>query len=170
MSKDIQNHVRNVKRHPKWYQKCQKRQPFQNNDRMATWESSDTCDLESSDTCDLALFPGSVMQKFLSCMQEDHLSYLCLILFFPGEVVCEPPNNRLSKYEGKLTWNGQNYALDNDKILLRGCILRNTQWCYGLVIFAGQDTKLMMNSGKSVFKRTNIDRLMNILIVGVSVP
>ena len=26
----------------------------------------------------------------------------------------------------------------------------------------------MMNSGKSVFKRTNIDRLMNILIVGVS--
>ena len=88
--------------------------------------------------------------------------------FVLGEVVCEPPNNRLSKYEGKLTWNGQSYALDNDKILLRGCVLRNTKWCYGLVIFAGQDSKLMMNSGKSVFKRTNIDRLMNVLIIGVS--
>ena len=57
---------------------------------------------------------------------------------------------------------------DNDKILLRGCILRNTEWAFGMVIFAGKDTKLMMNSGKGVFKRTSIDRLMNLLIVGVS--
>ena len=65
-------------------------------------------------------------------------------------------------------YQGKTYALDNDKILLRGCILRNTQWCFGLVVFAGPDTKLMMNSGKTVFKRTNIDRLMNLLILGVS--
>lgn len=34
--------------------------------------------------------------------------------------------------------NGQNYGLDNDKILLRGCTLRNTEWCFGLVIFGGK--------------------------------
>ena len=60
------------------------------------------------------------------------------------------------------------YALDNDKILLRGCVLRNTQWCYGVVIFAGRDTKLMQNSGKTKFKRTSIDRLLNYIILGVS--
>lgn len=60
------------------------------------------------------------------------------------------------------------YVLDNDRILLRGCILRNTEWCYGLVVFAGKDTKLMQNSGKSKFKRTSIDRLLNFLIIGVS--
>ena len=60
------------------------------------------------------------------------------------------------------------YPLDNDKILLRGCILRNTQWCYGVVIFAGRDTKLMQNSGKTKFKRTSIDRLLNFIILGVS--
>ena len=49
-----------------------------------------------------------------------------------------------------------------------GCVLRNTKWCYGLVVFAGKDTKLMMNSGATQFKRTHIDRLMNILIIGVS--
>ena len=65
-------------------------------------------------------------------------------------------------------WKGQSYSLDNEKILLRGCVLRNTQWCYGLVIFAGKDTKLMMNSGKAQFKRTHIDRYMNKLIIGVS--
>lgn len=57
--------------------------------------------------------------------------------------------------------------LNNDHIILRGCVLRNTEWCYGMVIFAGRDTKLMQNSGKSKFKRTNIDRLLNFLIIGV---
>ncbi|XP_060085914.1 phospholipid-transporting ATPase ID-like [Ylistrum balloti] len=86
---------------------------------------------------------------------------------FNGECYCEAPNNKLSKYEGTMKWNNKTYSLDNDKILLRGCVLRNTQWCYGLVIFAGQDSKLMMNSGKSIFKRTHIDRLLNILIIGI---
>lgn len=53
------------------------------------------------------------------------------------------------------------------QIILRGCVLRNTAWCYGVVIFAGKDTKLMQNSGKSKFKRTSIDRLLNFLIIGV---
>ena len=87
---------------------------------------------------------------------------------FAGELVCEAPNNNLSKFEGTLKWNNTSYSIDNEKILLRGCVLRNTEWCYGLVVFAGQDTKLMMNSGKAVFKRTHIDRLMNVLIIGVS--
>ncbi|XP_043952350.1 phospholipid-transporting ATPase ID-like [Gambusia affinis] len=84
---------------------------------------------------------------------------------FKGEVRCEPPNNRLDKFKGTLTVNGQNYGLDNDKILLRGCTLRNTEWCFGLVIFGGPDTKLMQNSGKTKFKRTSIDHLMNVLVL-----
>ncbi|XP_061173157.1 phospholipid-transporting ATPase ID-like isoform X1 [Saccostrea echinata] len=86
---------------------------------------------------------------------------------FDAEIKCEAPNNNLSKFEGTMTWRGQKYSLDNEKILLRGCVLRNTQWCFGLVIFAGKDTKLMMNSGRTVFKRTHIDRLMNLIIIGI---
>ncbi|EEB16029.1 ATPase, class I, type 8B, putative [Pediculus humanus corporis] len=85
---------------------------------------------------------------------------------FNGEIVCETPNNLLNKFEGTLSWNGKKYSLDNDKVVLRGCILRNTQWCYGVVIFAGKDTKLMQNSGKTKFKRTSIDRLLNFIIIG----
>ncbi|XP_040157172.1 phospholipid-transporting ATPase ID-like isoform X6 [Anopheles arabiensis] len=90
-----------------------------------------------------------------------------LLWKFNGEIVCEPPNNLLNKFEGTLTWKNQRYPLDNDKILLRGCIIRNTQWCYGVVIFAGKDTKLMQNSGKTKFKRTTIDRLLNFIIIGI---
>lgn len=116
---------------------------------------------------------------------------------FNGDIICEPPNNHLNKFEGILSWKGNRYLLlissnrkrhiltvlgnsfffrllpiryplDNDKVLLRGCILRNTQWCYGVVLFAGRDTKLMQNSGKTKFKRTSIDRLLNFIILGVS--
>lgn len=86
---------------------------------------------------------------------------------FKGEIICEPPNNLLNKFDGTLIWKNQRYPLDNEKVLLRGCVLRNTQWCYGLVIFAGKDTKLMQNSGKTKFKRTNIDKLLNFIIIGV---
>ncbi|CAL1528456.1 unnamed protein product [Lymnaea stagnalis] len=96
-------------------------------------------------------------------LEDDHTK----LAEFNAEIVSEPPNNMLSKFEGKMQWNGKTYSLDNEKILLRGCVLRNTQWCYGLVVFAGRDTKLMMNSGKTKFKRTNIDRLMNLLIIGI---
>ncbi|XP_054466422.1 probable phospholipid-transporting ATPase IM [Anoplopoma fimbria] len=84
---------------------------------------------------------------------------------FNGEVRCEPPNNRLDRFTGTLTYAGQKYSLDNEKILLRGCTLRNTEWCFGLVLFGGPETKLMQNCGKSTFKRTSIDRLMNVLVL-----
>uniref|UniRef100_A0AAX7TTY7 Phospholipid-transporting ATPase n=1 Tax=Astatotilapia calliptera TaxID=8154 RepID=A0AAX7TTY7_ASTCA len=84
---------------------------------------------------------------------------------FNGEVRCEPPNNRLDRFTGVLSFAGQKYSLDNEKILLRGCTLRNTEWCFGLVLFGGPETKLMQNCGKSTFKRTSIDRLMNILVL-----
>lgn len=112
-----------------------------------------------------------------------------------GEVVCEPPNNKLDRFCGTLYWRDKKYGLTNQNMLLRGCVLRNTEACYGLVIFAGlcvsvcsqqqsrfvtcttgltvlisvpgPDTKLMQNSGRTKFKRTSIDRLMNTLVLWV---
>ncbi|XP_063055580.1 phospholipid-transporting ATPase ID [Engraulis encrasicolus] len=86
---------------------------------------------------------------------------------FDGEVVCEPPNNKLDRFCGTLYWRESKYPLSNQNMLLRGCVLRNTEFCYGIVIFAGPDTKLMQNSGRTKFKRTSIDRLMNTLVLWI---
>uniref|UniRef100_A0A915LMI7 Phospholipid-transporting ATPase n=1 Tax=Meloidogyne javanica TaxID=6303 RepID=A0A915LMI7_MELJA len=86
---------------------------------------------------------------------------------FDGLIVCEPPNNRLDQFNGRLEWLGQKYNLDNNNMLLRGCCLRNTRFCYGVVVFAGADTKLMQNSGESPLKRTSLDKFLNILILGI---
>ncbi|XP_063679128.1 probable phospholipid-transporting ATPase IM isoform X2 [Bolinopsis microptera] len=91
---------------------------------------------------------------------------------FFGRVECELPNNRLDKYIGLLAmesiYDGDGdlaqYSLDNDKILLRGMVLKNTSWVVGLTVFTGHQTKLMMNSGKPTLKRTNVDQLLNKIV------
>uniref|UniRef100_A0A8C9CPX9 Phospholipid-transporting ATPase n=1 Tax=Phocoena sinus TaxID=42100 RepID=A0A8C9CPX9_PHOSS len=103
--------------------------------------------------------------KELRLQSQD--SYSFFFFFFSGEVRCESPNNRLDRFTGILIYKGKNYVLDHDRLILRGCIIRNTDWCYGLVIFTGPDTKLMQNSGKSTFKRTHIDHLMNVLVLWI---
>ncbi|KAG7245496.1 hypothetical protein INR49_010947 [Caranx melampygus] len=89
------------------------------------------------------------------------------LMDFDGEVICEPPNNKLDKFTGTLFWRNNKYPLDNEKMLLRGCVLRNTEWCFGMVIFAGLQTKLMQNCGRTKFKRTSIDKLMNTLVLWI---
>ncbi|EPY78567.1 testis flippase-like protein [Camelus ferus] len=63
---------------------------------------------------------------------EDNLK---LLSAFDGEVRCESPNNRLDRFTGTLTYKGKNYILNHDRLIFRGCVIRNTDWCYGLVVF-----------------------------------
>ncbi|TMS39025.1 hypothetical protein L596_005622 [Steinernema carpocapsae] len=86
---------------------------------------------------------------------------------FNGHITCEAPNNRLDVFEGRLEFDSKMVPLNNTMMLLRGCRLRNTRWCYGVVVFAGKETKLMMNSGQTKLKRTSLDRFLNVLIMGI---
>uniref|UniRef100_A0A8C7FC13 Phospholipid-transporting ATPase n=1 Tax=Oncorhynchus kisutch TaxID=8019 RepID=A0A8C7FC13_ONCKI len=83
--------------------------------------------------------------------------------------VCEEPNNRLDKFTGTMCWRKDRFPLDLDNMMLRGCRIRNTDECHGLVIFAGADTKIMRNGGKTRFKRTKIDELMNYMVYSIFV-
>ncbi|XP_067430572.1 phospholipid-transporting ATPase IC [Thunnus thynnus] len=88
---------------------------------------------------------------------------------FNALIECEEPNNRLDKFTGTMLWNRERYPLDLDNMLLRGCKIRNTEESHGVVIFAGADTKIMRNGGKTRFKRTKIDELMNYMVYTIFV-
>lgn len=85
----------------------------------------------------------------------------------------EPPHANLYSYNGVLHYSspsantvphGQEHpvteharetrqqnnkeAITINELLLRGCAIRNTVWVIGIVVYTGQDTKIMLNQGK----------------------
>lgn len=70
-----------------------------------------------------------------------------------GTIESEPPNRHLYEYNGNFKEiNKQVQALGPDQLLLRGAMLRNTSWIFGMVIYTGHDTKLMRNSTSAPLK------------------
>ena len=55
--------------------------------------------------------------------------------------------------------------LSTDQILLRGSSLRNTEYAYGVVVFTGHETKIMMNSMGSRAKFSKLEIATNMYII-----
>ena len=93
---------------------------------------------------------------------------------YVAALTSEPPNPHVNTFSGKLTLppiehGGKCYdiPLGAENILLRGAVVRNTEWVIGLSCFTGTDTKLVQNSFETPSKFSQLDILMNktVLIV-----
>lgn len=70
-----------------------------------------------------------------------------------GTIESEPPNRHLYEYNGNFKeLNRQVLPLGPDQLLLRGAMLRNTSWVFGIIVYTGHDTKLMRNSTSAPLK------------------
>ncbi|KAG6836177.1 hypothetical protein H0H93_010616 [Arthromyces matolae] len=56
---------------------------------------------------------------------------------------------------------GEVHPVDMQMTLLRGTVLRNTSWVIGIVLYTGEDTRIVMNSGGTPSKRSKVERQMN---------
>ncbi|KAG2438842.1 hypothetical protein HXX76_005382 [Chlamydomonas incerta] len=56
-------------------------------------------------------------------------------------------------------------SLPASAVVLRGCSLRNTECIYGVVVYAGHDTKIFMNSTEAPSKRSYIERTVDRIIL-----
>jgi phospholipid-transporting ATPase len=63
-----------------------------------------------------------------------------------GELHCENPNKNLESFKGNIIVQGKDHTLSEKQLLLKGASLQNTDWVIGLVVYTGEETKIMMNS------------------------
>ncbi|XP_048666629.1 phospholipid-transporting ATPase IK [Marmota marmota marmota] len=100
---------------------------------LASTEPSSLCYVETVD------IDGETNLKFRQALPATHeeLTSTKKMAAFQGTVFCEEPNSRMHQFVGILEWNSKKYPLDIGNLLLRGCRVRNTDTCYGLVIYAG---------------------------------
>ncbi|ELK37981.1 Putative phospholipid-transporting ATPase VA [Myotis davidii] len=83
-------------------------------------------------------------------------------LTFTSVIECERPNNDLSRFRGCITHdNGKKAGLHKENLLLRGCTVRNTEAVVGIVIYAGHETKALLNNSGPRYKRSMLERQMN---------
>lgn len=78
-----------------------------------------------------------------------------------GVITCEQPNRNIYEFTANMELNGRRLPLSQSNIILRGCQLKNTAWAVGVVVYAGQDTKAMLNSAMSPSKRSRLETYMN---------
>ncbi|XP_037626977.1 probable phospholipid-transporting ATPase VA isoform X3 [Sebastes umbrosus] len=78
-------------------------------------------------------------------------------------IECEKPNNDLNRFRGYIIHrSGRRDALYKENLLLRGCTIRNTEEAVGIVIYAGHETKAMLNNNGPRYKRSKLERQMNV--------
>ncbi|XP_053178308.1 phospholipid-transporting ATPase VA [Scomber japonicus] len=78
-------------------------------------------------------------------------------------IECEKPNNDLNRFRGYIIHrSNRRDALYKENLLLRGCTIRNTEEAVGIVIYAGHETKAMLNNNGPRYKRSKLERQMNV--------
>ncbi|XP_020405782.1 phospholipid-transporting ATPase 1 isoform X3 [Zea mays] len=78
-----------------------------------------------------------------------------------GVLHCERPNRNIYGFQANLEIDGKRVSLGPSNIVLRGCELKNTTWAIGVVVYAGKETKVMLNSSGAPSKRSRLETQLN---------
>ncbi|KAG7093060.1 hypothetical protein E1B28_009352 [Marasmius oreades] len=78
---------------------------------------------------------------------------------------CDRPENNMYRLNATVEMGGKKFPVDLQTTLLRGTVLKNTSWVIGVVIFSGEDSKIVMNAGGTPSKQSRIERQMNPMVM-----
>uniref|UniRef100_A0A7I4YCM6 Phospholipid-transporting ATPase n=1 Tax=Haemonchus contortus TaxID=6289 RepID=A0A7I4YCM6_HAECO len=142
---------------------------------MLLLRSSDANGICYVDTCNLDGESNLKQRQAIRAMGKFHNPTVPLNFSpdqFMYKVCCEEPTTDVYKFEGRLeTMDGgpplprEFTILAKENVLLRGCVVKNTDFVEGIVLYAGRDTKAMLNNNGPRYKRSTLERLTNIDII-----
>lgn len=77
-------------------------------------------------------------------------------------VEVERPSTKIYRFNGAISHpNGVRIPLSSENLLLRECFIKNTDYVEGIVVYAGHETKAMLNNGGPRYKCSKLERKMN---------
>ena len=83
---------------------------------------------------------------------------------FTGFVECEEPTEFFDKFTGAAYLarsDTKGHALSADATLLRGCVLRNVDYIFGLVVYTGNQTKVRVKQQEQKVKKALVEGVIN---------
>ena len=95
--------------------------------------------------------------------------------FFDGHVKINSPNADLNYVNGSFhpVFESEDICLEKDIIisnnsfLLKGSILKNTNWIIGMVVYTGMENKIILNAKKPRLKMSKIEKKLNYYLLFV---
>lgn len=88
-----------------------------------------------------------------------------------GKIECEIPNENLHKFNGRVNISTVGdigtKSINMENLMLRGAVLKNTDFAYFVVVYTGADTKIIKNLKPAKAKTSTLERQLN-YFVGVA--
>ncbi|CAH8533182.1 unnamed protein product [Heterobilharzia americana] len=126
---------------------------------LATSNSTGICHIETSNLDG----ESNLKQREVITGLSDNSEFSPLNFLYPIEV--EIPSAELYKFHGKIILPEVRIPIHKKNMLLRGCVLRNTDFVEGIVIYAGRETKAALNNSGVRFKRSKLEKRINMDVI-----
>ena len=117
-----------------------------------------------------------ILNKFLNSEDKPYDCVDLLEMKIEGFCQCNPPNSDLHKLDGKIYIKfiinnnivyDSKFPITERQMLLKGSILKNTNWIAGFVLYNGMNNKIILNSKRPRTKMSIIEKKMNRYLFGI---
>jgi phospholipid-transporting ATPase len=123
----------------------------------------ETANLDGETNLKLREAPSQLLDEFPEAIASGVVNK-CM---FEGVLNAQAPNKNMHKFIGtlKLKASKEEVSLAASNVILRGSQFANTDWGYGIAVYAGQETKIQLNSRHVPTKMSKIEGYLNNAII-----
>ena len=101
------------------------------------------------------------LQEYKNIYEDDYCD-------LKGSIICDFPNENLNIWNGKIReFDNNEIDCDISNIILKGCVLKNTEYICGIIVYSGKNTKIMKNAKNVKGKSSKVLHIMNKLLYSV---
>uniref|UniRef100_A0A8D8GNP8 Phospholipid-transporting ATPase n=1 Tax=Culex pipiens TaxID=7175 RepID=A0A8D8GNP8_CULPI len=127
-------------------------------------KSSDPHGVCYIDTCDLDGETNLKRRQVIRGFSEKQHSFVQSK--FTSRVEVDAPSTKIYRFHGAVIHpSGERVPVSTESLLLRESRLKNTDYAEGIVVYAGHETKAMLNNSGPRYKRSQIEQQMNIDVI-----